>query len=68
MAREDFLCNVLLLIGMLNPACWNDLVFQGLLLHLILRRLSEFRIRDIPTPKNNLGPERKHAQVPRSEF
>lgn len=63
----DFLCSVLLLIGMLNPTCWKDLVFQGLLLELILQRLSEFSIKDIPNPKNNLGLEGKHTQVPSSE-
>lgn len=51
---------------MVNPTCWKDLVFLGLL-DLILRKLSEFSIKDIPNPKNNLGVEGKHTQVPSSE-
>lgn len=67
MALEGFLCNVLLMMGMLNPTCWKDFIFQGLLLDLILQRLSEFSIKNIPNPKNNQGLEGRHTQVPSRE-
>lgn len=67
MAWEGFLCNVHLMTGMLNPTCWKDFVFQGLPSDLILQRLSQFSIKNIPNPKNNHGLEGKHTQVPSSE-